>query len=198
MQRGLDNEATPDPPACPNFPGRRRTARTVRMTRIRVATGHNQELHRRSPVAASAAKSAAKISLGGCIGSEPRARPGASRESPSLIGTSVVRSASRQNRRGEYAGGKGGNLTVLGAKAHYLFRRRWTTMGRPRPLLAVFAVFCSEISVIAPPRSFTWRKPIRVSRFKRREHYGKFSVAHTAIMTVNGTGRVSPERRNSL
>jgi hypothetical protein len=31
--------------------------------------------------------------------------------------------------------------------------------GRPRPRLAVFAVFCSGISVIAPPRSGTWHQP---------------------------------------
>src|SRR5438034_1218796 len=53
--------------------------------------------------------------------------------------------------------------------------------GRPRPLLAVFAVFCSEISVIALPRSGIRRRLSALpGAIMKREHYGNFSVACTA------------------
>jgi hypothetical protein len=53
--------------------------------------------------------------------------------------------------------------------------------GRLQPVLAVFAVFCSEISAIASRRSVAQRRLIGAySSDMRREHYGNFSVAFGA------------------
>ncbi len=70
--------------------------------------------------------------------------------------------------------------------------------GRPRALPAVFAVFCSEISVIAPPRSVA-DAGLGVSwSAMKREHYGNFSVANRTtgrrefIRTHSGGGPHEP------
>ncbi|MGC1887778.1 MAG: hypothetical protein WA709_17065 [Stellaceae bacterium] len=48
--------------------------------------------------------------------------------------------------------------------------------GRRRPRLAVFAVFCSEISVIAPSRPITGAIIGAFLNEMKRQHYGNFSV----------------------